>query len=696
MPDKPLRVRASAVLVLAGSMAGLTACTALPTDGKLHTSSLVANQNAVQVTSRSWNADMNAVEVVKNFQQAVAGDDGDPAFGTAQTYLTAAAAKSWIHPQSKYWVGDTQVYDHLDTEESSGTPAPDSKQVTVLTTGNLLATVDAYGAYHAEDPTENSQTYTLTRVGADSWKISTPPPVRLVAVDDFRRTTPAPLPVFEVPSSASDDARVVQHIDQVYLLKAAGQPTYTYQQLADALLRGQNMKAAVQLDANGGNVTVTLSGALPLGWDYTHLAEAMTQTFQAASVPQAVPSPVPAFSSLTLLCTPPNGPYCPGSSPGTVVQTDLPDQPTVYYAAGNQVVAATSRSIKNDATFNTQRVASALGDDRTFGALAVKHITQPQVGAPSAGPNPANAGPAIVAAYVADGADAGWVVVADDGQPKAAAKRWYHATGAVTSLDWDPIDGALWVVDGGELHYVRPNADGTGDDLGIVAVVPKSVPEGSLQRFKLSPDGRQAAIVTDGTSDLVTKQPLSQAWMVQMDRPAVPGSSVPGADGEGYPLLADLKSVTDVAWAGRRALVLLGAEKANTAAKLYQVYADGSQDATLLGATADAESSSTVIAAQGVDAGTPKFRIFSDGSAGADAARTVVYWKGQTFDPVITPPPTAANTPSAPSSSSPPPGSKSQNQTQNQTQNQANQTSQTQTAGLPSQSFPTLATLALR
>jgi hypothetical protein len=338
---------------------------------------------------------------------------------------------------------------------------------------------------------------------------------------------------------------------------------------------------------------------------------------------------------------------------------------------------------------------SALGDGRTFGALAVKHLVQTSQTAPSTGPNPPNAGPAVVAAYVKDGRDAGWVVVADDSQPKAAVKRWYHASGpgTVTSLDWDPIDGALWVVDAGELHYVRPNSDGTGDDLGISAVLPKAVPEGTLQRFKLSPDGREAAIVTDGTVDQVTKLPLAQAWMVPMDRPAVPGTSVPGSDGGGYPLLADLKSVTDVAWAGRRALVLLGAEKTNTDAKLYQVYADGSQDSTLLGATADAESSSADIAAQGVDAGAPKFRIFSDGAAGADATRTVVYWKGQTFDPVIQPSATAASPSGSPSSPTPT-GTQSASKSQNQPQNQPNQTQTS--AGLPSQAFPTLATLALR
>jgi hypothetical protein len=87
--------------------------------------------------------------------------------------------------------------------------------------------------------------------------------------------------------------------------------------------------------------------------------------------------------------------------------------------------------------------------------------------------------------------------------------------------------------------------------------------------------------------------------------------------------------------------VLLGTDKAASDAKLYQVYADGSQDATLEGATADAQSSAAHIAAQGVEVGTPQFRVFSDGAvpatAAGDVARTAVYWKGQTFDPVVLP-----------------------------------------------------------
>ena len=205
---------------------------------------------------------------------------------------------------------------------------------------------------------------------------------------------------------------------------------------------------------------------------------------------------------------------------------------------------------------------------------------------------------------------------------------------------------------------------------------------GSLQRFKLSPDGREAAVVTGNTQDLATKQVLAQAWMVPLVRagaPGAPAATVPALQDSGYPLLADLKSVTDVPWAGRRALVLLGTDKAGSDAKLYQVYADGSQDDTLLGATADAESSSTVIAAQGVDAGIPEFRIFSDGAASADGSLTLVYWKGRTFDPVNPPaqaPPSASSTQS---------GSQSKNQKQSQSPEQP-----------PSQSLPTLATIALR
>jgi hypothetical protein len=697
MPDKAPRARASAVLVLLGcSVAALSACSALPTDGQVHTSSLSTIQNGVQVTSRAWSASMTPVEVVKNFQQATAGDDDDPAFTTAQTYLTSEAASAWIPPKGS-WAGETHIYDHLAWNGPS--TIPDTAKTTVVTSGNLVASVDADGYYQAQDPATNSQTYTLTQVAKGSWKISSAPPFRLVALDDFRRTTPAPLPVYQVvPAKA--DARVAQQIDQVYLLKSAGHPEYTYQKLADALLAGRDadpaqdpatgqdaansgpdpdpapgrgtgsaMKASVKLDPNGGVVTVTLDGPLPEGWQYQGLATAMVQTFQAASAPQAVPSPVSGFSTLLLMCARGGGrpaQFCTNVAAGAAgIDTALPQGPVVYYASGDHVFGASDESPKGDGSFTPRQVAVALGDGRTYGALAVKKVLD------KAAP------PVVVAASVTDGRDAGYVVVAHDGDTKSQqVKRWYKALGKVTSLDWDPVDGSLWVVDNGSLYNVREPQGDAEQSTGPLPVLPRTMAPGSLVRFKLSPDGREAAVVTGSTQDLVTKQVLAQAWMVPLLRAGAPATTVP-ALGDGYPLLADLKSVTDVSWAGRRALVLLGTDKAGSDPKLYQVYADGSQDDTLLGATADAESSSSVIAAQGVDAGTPKFRIFSDGAASADGSLTLVYWKGLTFDPVYPPPQTA------PSASSTPSGSQSKNQKQSQAPDQP-----------PSQLFPTLATVA--
>ena len=154
----------------------------------------------------------------------------------------------------------------------------------------------------------------------------------------------------------------------------------------------------------------------------------------------------------------------------------------------------------------------------------------------------------------------------------ADQRAWYTAKDPkkVTDLEWDPVDGSLWVVDSNYLYRLEdPGRRGRAAPRSSSS----SCPGGTLTRFKPSPDGLRAVVVSrpvPASDSRATAGSPMPAAMVTLERA---GDSVTLSTDTVFPLLAGyaqtqdptspaLQSVTDAAWADGRTVVLLGTRAA--------------------------------------------------------------------------------------------------------------------------------------
>lgn len=644
--------RWAAALFAVLTVAGAAACAGPPSKGGVHGVTLNQSRNNVFILAREPSAAMQPAQLVSNFLGALTGDQKDPTFSVAQEYLTPSARGKWNPATAmtrivQYGNPALQVQErpeeggHAADASSGGVPqaaaaGPAVGEVkTVVVKGPEIAQIDPYGffKYQAEPV---SQEFTVKYLGAGTgWRIDAPPEYRMVNPDAFKRayqTYQSALPVY-LPTHG-----VVPHMDQVYLTQSTGKVDYTYDALARAVLHGrypsQNTQMALAAPVTvdpGGQAKVTLQvppGGMP---DLTDVQEALVDTFRDASeLPQMV-SPTPLAGVLVTY----DG--CSGCREVGVGPVST-GPPTVYWAcpqqandtnaaivarplAAGQANAPAACPAANGA--KTQSVVSMAGVQLAKNApIAVKETTNSSdVKAPS--------GTTMVAAVETGGA----VVVLNDKNPEHWV--WYTAKDQkVTDLEWDPVDGSLWVVDAGNLYRVQdpgPNGPSSATQQSV------AVPGGTLTRFRPSPDGLRAVVVSGPTAT---------------PHPGSAGSTVPAAmvtlerTGDGVSLSADsvfqllagplqtqdttspaLQSVTDAAWADGRTVVLLGTQGSSGTLRLYRVYLDGSQDSSIPDPEDAQPSAWHLSAATVTTGGHPSLWTFSDAPGPTDPNTAVSYFK---------------------------------------------------------------------
>jgi hypothetical protein len=642
--------RWAAALLAMLTVAGTAACAGPPSKGGVHGVTLNQSRNNVFILAREPDADMLPTQVVSNFLGALTGDQKDPTFSVAREYLTSSARGKWNPATATTEIvqyGNPTLEAEQSSDEgahpadaSSGAPqaaapaaAPAVNEVkTLVVKGTEIAQIDPFGFFkYQRQPV--SQTFTLRYLGAGTgWRIDVPPDSRMVNPDAFKRayqTYQSALPVY-LPTHG-----VVPQMDQVYLTQSIGKVEYTYDALARAVLHGrypsQNTKlalaTAVTVDP-GGQARVTLQ-APPSGIpDITDVQQALVDTFRDASELPQLLSPTPLSGVLVT--------YAGCSACHEVgVGAASTGAPTAYWVCPQQAndtnaaivdrpMVAGQVNAPAACPAKTQPVVSTAGIQMAKNApIAVKQTTDSaDVKTPS--------GTTVVAVVKSTGD----VVVLND--KNTNQQSWYTAKDPrnVSDLEWDPVDGSLWVVDAGSLYRVQDPGDKgpSGATQQFVAV-----PGGTLTRFKPSPDGLRAVVVSkqNATSDPASPGSPLPAAMVTLERT---GDEVTLSTDTVFQLLAGvsqtqdptspaLQSVTDAAWADGRTVVLLGTQGSSGTLRLYRVYLDGSQDSSIPDSEDAQPSAWHLSAVTAMNSGHPSLWTFSDAPSPTDPNTAVSYFK---------------------------------------------------------------------
>ncbi|MBW8806749.1 MAG: hypothetical protein JF587_23275 [Catenulisporales bacterium] len=631
--------------------AGTAACAGPPTGGDVKTTVLSQGHNNVLIFARGPDPGMSPTQLVSNFLQALTGDQKDPSFIVAQEYLTADGRKLWAQ-EGLGGNAPTKIVDHLlpvldDQGAAAGRgnrPAPaataspkDGDTATVTVQSDQRAELDPYGFYRIKQGPLPVK-FDLTREQG-GWRINDPPPFRMIDEGSFKRVyqiNQSAMPIY-LPASGSLDTPV----DQVYLTQATGKVDYTYDALARAVLHGRGDYAVSRLQPDGpvkvnAGVAVVKLKVPPGGPpDLTEVQQALRLTFRDAAATQQLAAVTPPVTGIQVTYT--------GCTPTACGVQDLNKDnavPPVYWVcpqASNESAVVFKQLSANPLLNNGPSVcppnsAKAHSEVDLSGLSLVKDAPMAVKRNDTAADGKTPSSSIVAAVLARDAKGAGVVVVGD--KNSVDHRVWYQTVdpSKITDLEWDPVDGSLWVVDGHTLVHVR---DPGGKEPSSDSWDALQDPPGGVQitRFKPAPDGSRAVIVTGQTASGSSAGPWP-AQMVAIDRTG----EVPMLSNTVFPLLssdpgdtllsASLASATDAAWADGRTVVLLGVPKDSNTVRLLKVYADGSQDSAI-SAVEDAQPAAKhIAAATSVTNGRHMLWVFSDGTGpAADPGNSYVYFK---------------------------------------------------------------------
>ncbi|MEY9858736.1 hypothetical protein ABH935_004359 [Catenulispora sp. GAS73] len=675
-PTQPGRVAAhracrwAAALLALVTLAGAAACAGPPSKGDVRSAPLNQSRNNVAILANEPTPSMPPGLLVTSFLQALTGDQEDPSFSVAQEFLTPEARSKWI-PAGSTWTGTTKIVGYevsvpdapqtanhsahpaegagAATAPQAAAPTPVGAEQTISVSGAQVAQIDPYGFFQFQTGPVIQQ-FTLKYLGASvGWRIATPPDFRMIHPDSFKRAYQeyqSPLAVY-LPSHGS----AAPVTDQVYLTQDSGKVDYTYDALARAVLHGRlssqdtglTLARPVTVDSNG-LARVTLQTPPPgRAGLVTDVQLALTRTFRDASENQQL------LSSTALSQVLVDYPGCTSCNPNSVAP-DGSTTPPVYWVCP-QTQGDSNAAIVDRPQLSGGADAPAVCPANGAKVPSLVPLTgiQLEKDTPIAVKQTSDSSDAKSPqsmTFVAAVEHSGAVVVLDD--KNNAQQVWYRAKSAngVTDLEWDPTDGSLWVVDNKNLYRVQdPVAPGSGD--GTPQQIPIPIPDQQVVRFKPSPDGLRAVVVSGpSTTDPSGAAGPQTATMVFIART---GGSVALTGLDGSPsgafslvqaLTTDaeashdglqhdvLQTVTDAAWADGRTVVLLGLQQAGSSTpKLYRLYLDGSQDSTIM-APEDAQTAARHIAAvTGMIGGHASLWTFSDAPGPTDSNTTYSYFK---------------------------------------------------------------------
>jgi hypothetical protein len=579
---------------------------------------------------------MTPSQLIDGFLHALTGDQKDPGFSVAQDYLTDGARKNWTTPGltkivNSYTQTDSSQppVDHISypgsAPTSSAPPVGTEDKITV--SGFQVAQLDALGFLSYPPSQTIQQEFTVKYLGpATGWRIATAPMFRMIDKDAFKRvyqTYQSALPVY-LPTP-HDQA---QQMDQVYLTQATGRAEYTYDALAQAVLRGRYPRQNSQL-ALAKPVTVSPTGAATVTLqvppdgrrDITDAARALGLTFRDASETQQLLSASPLTSVQVTYagCT---GGFCRSQPPISYTA----QVPLVYWVCPQGQNGSQSVLVSAPLPTPSGQATPCPGNGKAQSAIDLSGVQlskdTPVAVKQAAGSADVRSPSGPLVAAVVD--SAGRVMVVSAKNP-SDRRPWYTAASAaqVTDLEWDPVDGSLWVVDNGNLYRVQ-DPDGNRSSVDSQKVV--LVPGGQVNKFKPSPDGSRAVVLTGGA---VGAAGLSPVAMVIIDRtggvPSISPATAFGLLGDTW--LGDyLQTATDAAWADGRTVVVLGVPENSNTAKLFKVYLDGTQDSAISNPE-DVQPAAKHIAAATGDSpsGHASLWLLSDGSGATDSGGTGAY-----------------------------------------------------------------------
>jgi len=648
-------IRWTAAVLAALTVAATAACAGPPSKGEVRGVTLNQSRNNVVILAREPTNDMPPTLLVSNFLGALTGDQKDPTFSVAQEYLTPAARGKW-NPAT----ATTRIVEYgnpaLQTEQSpdeglhpdaapssaAQAAAPAVGDVkTVVVKGTEIAQIDPYGFFEYQGQSV-TQKLTVRYLGAATgWRIDAPPDFRMVNPDAFKRayqTYQSALPIY-LPTHG-----VVPQMDQVYLTQSTGKVDYTYDALARAVLHGRYPSQDTQLTLavpvtvdSTGLATVKLQVPPGKAPDLTDVQQALVDTFRDASELPQLLSPTPLNWVLVT--------YAGCSACHEVgIAPESTGPPMVYWVCppqGNDPNAAIVGKQLSAGQANAPAACPPAGSGKTQSAIATNGV-QLAKNAPIAVKQTPDStdvktpsGTTVVAAVESGGA----VVVLND--KNADQRIWYTAKDPkkITDLEWDPVDGSLWVVDAGNLYRVRDSGQNGPSGATQQSVAVPSVPGasgGTLTRFKPSLDGLRAVVVSvqNPTSDAGSADSPLPAVMVTLERI---GDEVTIPTGMAFSLLAGssqtpdaspaLRSVTDAAWADGRTVVLLGTQGGSGTLRLYRVYLDGSQDSSIPDPEDAQPSARHLSAVTSVNTGHTSLWTFSDAPGPTDPNTAVSYFK---------------------------------------------------------------------
>lgn len=633
------------------TVAGTAACAGPPSKGDVHGVTLNQSRNNVFILALEPSAGMAPTTLVSSFLQALTGDQKDPTFSVAQEYLTAHGRSQWDPAATTTQVvnystsaltadqGSDQSSEHSAHPDAAASSAPQAVPATppvgtvtsVTVKGNELAQIDRYGFFqYVSQPV--TQVFSVKYLGADTgWRIDNAPSYRWVTPDAFKRayqTYQSALPVYLPTHSGTSQ------LDQVYLTQDTAKPDTTYDALARAVLHGRYPSQNTRLELAGpvivanGVAQVALKSP-PAGiTDIGTVQHALLQTFLAASETQQLLSPTPlGFVSVTY-------PGCSACRGEPVNPANSASSPTVYWVCPQQGQSASDAIVAKPLTGTASVCPQNGGKVPSVVGLANLQLEKNAPIAVMQTPDSADvktpSGTTAVAAVERDGS----VVVVND--KNADQRVWYTAkdAGKVTDLEWDPLDGSLWVVDDSNLYHVQDPGEKDSEGQYQQAIL---VPGGTLTRFKPSPDGLRAVVVNGqakASNPAAVGSPLP-ASMVAIDRSGTTPilamdtffQLMEGPQQTGDSQSAALQNVTDAAWADGRTVVLLGTPTDSSTPKLYKVYLDGSQDSTIIDPDDAQPGARHIAAVTGIANGHAALWTFSDAPALNDPSSTVTYFK---------------------------------------------------------------------
>jgi len=580
------------VAAVAGSVAG---CVGMPNSGSA--TEFTASPQSTQQENNFSGPYASGPEPNGSPRQIVEGflaaSGSDPAYSAvAGEYLAGSAARNW-NPGSVKVFSSVTVTDSGPMASAVPHGAPRA-QVTV--TGSVQAAFigsDGYISAQAPGPDTVAYPFNLVKVGGQ-WRISNPPPYRILNENDFSSYYKAqdlyfvdpsdqalvPDPVF-VPLGATEEQLVTDLVDA--LTEDPATPWLT-----DAADTEFPPRTTVAVTVDGATATVNLGGAA------ARVGPTILELISAQLVWTLTGSPTSPSGIQSVVLETDGHPFIPPAAPcpGGRVQGSFQTQAT-YQCENPYLSAPASFYYVNQGQSWSRCGSEAYALKGSIGSVLpvigrTGSFTSPQCATgryvPEASPGPPpvqpqSLRPVSMSAVSPDGRYLAVVTPGKDalyiGRLSGTAASFPGtprlADPGITALSWDRDDN-LWVAQNGNIFMLRTNG---------TSMEQATFNDGDVAALSVAPDGVRIAVIVTGNGP---GRELEVAAINQTGGQPLGQLRVPSAHPliTGVPLGASLADPVALTWYGADELIVLN--HASPANALWEVPVDG-QKATELQVT---------------------------------------------------------------------------------------------------------------